>query len=154
MLGNKSKRGSILERKRTLYAVAIVIVGLVVIWFGLRAGLSVENPFYVVPSESMQPALNVGDVVMIRGGIGHSFDDVRAGDIIVFHTDDGGGRTIVHRVVEIYSDGSTGERLLKTKGDNNPESYEGFDYPIAEEDYYGKVIAIIPGVGILSTSLR
>lgn len=113
-----------------------------------------ENPFYVIPSESMIPTLNVGDVVVIRNSPGFAFQDVKVDDIIVFHTDDGGGRTIVHRVVEIYSDSDTGERLLKTKGDNNPISYDHFDYPIKKADYYGKVIAVIPKIGLLSTILK
>ena len=50
----------------------------------------------------------------------------------------------------MYADGQTGERLVKTKGDNNPESYEGFDYPIRENDYYGKVVGVIPKVGLIS----
>jgi signal peptidase len=141
--------------KRKLYAAAIGIVALLVFWFGLRTALAVDNPFYVVPSESMVPTLNVGDVVVIRNGPDFTFDDVKVGDIIVFHTDDGGGRTIVHRVVEIYYyDLQNGDRLLKTKGDNNPQSYEGFDYPIEKKDYYGKVISIIPKIGLLSTTLR
>jgi hypothetical protein len=38
------------------------------------------------------------------------------------------------RVVEVYLDAETGERLLKTKGDNNPDSCEGLDLPIGRED--------------------
>lgn len=143
--------------KRLWYIIAglAAITVLLISWYSIRAYLAVDNPFYVVPSESMIPTLNVGDVVMIRNGAeGYSFDDVKVGDIIVFHTIDGGGRTIVHRVVEIYSDPHTGDRLLKTKGDNNPQSYENFDYPIKKQDYYGKVVAVIPKIGLLSTMLR
>jgi signal peptidase I len=79
---------------------------------------------------------NVGDVVVIRNnGQGSSFQDQHVGDIIVFHTNDAGGRTIVHRIVEIYSDANNSERLVKTKGDNNPVSYGGFDYPIYSSAY-------------------
>ena len=96
----------------------------------------------------------MGDVVIVKDGGGYSFDDVKRGDIIIFHTNDGGGRTICHRVVQIYSDSQTGERLLKTKGDSNPKSYENFDYPIRKQDYYGKVVFVVPKVGILSTILK
>ena len=91
---------------------------------------------------------------------------MHVGDIIDFHTKDAGGRTIVHRIVEIYhadnatnnssSNRSTGveeegeERLVKTKGDANPVSYEILDYPIREADYYGKVISIIPKIGLVT----
>jgi signal peptidase I len=79
-----------------------------------------------------------------------SFSDLQVGDIIVFHSEDGGGRTIVHRIVEIYQDNESRERLVKTKGDNNPVSYEVLDYPIREADYYGKVISVIPKVGLVT----
>jgi signal peptidase len=161
MLGKEKGGGSKVPKERNkklLFYMTVgfaILAGLLIFWFSFRAYLAVDNPFYVVPSESMIPTLNVGDVVMIRNGAeGYSFDDVKVGDIIVFHTIDGGGRTIVHRVVEIYSDSHTGDRLLKTKGDNNPQSYENFDYPIKRQDYYGKVVAVIPKIGLLSTMLR
>ena len=131
--------------------IIIIFVGAVLVFggFAIRSFLQVSNPVYVVPSVSMVPTLNVGDLIVIRNGQGFSFSDLKVGDIIVFHTNDGGGRTIVHRIVEIYADSTTGERLVKTKGDNNPQSYQNFDYPIRQQDYYGKVIYIIPKVGLL-----
>jgi signal peptidase I len=157
-----SKRGNFLPNE-----VKYVIIGVAAVatfWFGLTIVLQVNNPFYVVSSESMVPTLMVGDLVVLRNGAdggGFSFSDLQVGDIIVFHTEDGGGRTIVHRIVEIYqaennnnvdSDRGTkeGDRLVKTKGDNNPVSYEVLDYPISEADYYGKVISIIPKVGLVT----
>jgi signal peptidase I len=96
----------------------------------------------------------VGDLVILRNGAdgtGFSFSDLQDGDIIVFYTEDGGGRTIMHRIVEIYQDyEGKEERLVKTKGDNNPISYEVLDYPISEADYHGKVISIIPKVGLVT----
>lgn len=127
--------------------IGICIIG---VWSGLRFVLHVDNPFYVVSSESMIPSLMVGDIVVIRDGPEFSFYNLKVGDIIVFHTNDAGGRTIVHRIVEIYSDDKAGERLVKTKGDNNPISYQNFDYPIKQQDYYGKVIYVIPLMGLVS----
>ena len=131
--------------------IIIIFVGAVLVFggFAIRSFLQVSNPVYVVPSISMVPTLNVGDLIVIRNGQGFSFSDLKVGDIIVFHTNDGGSRTIVHRIVEIYADSTTGERLVKTKGDNNPQSYQNFDYPIRQQDYYGKVIYIIPKIGLL-----
>jgi signal peptidase I len=84
------------------------------------------------------PTLMVGDIVVLRNGAdgsGFSFSDLKIGDIIVFHSEDGGGRTIVHRIVEIYQDDEGGEMLVKTKGDNNAVSYEGLDYPIRKRGH-------------------
>jgi len=96
----------------------------------------------------MVPNLELGDMVLIRNGQGFYFDDLEIGDIIVFHSDDAGGRTIIHRVVEMYSS-EDNQRILKTKGDANTESFEGLDYPIYEEDYHGKIISIIPKIGLI-----
>jgi signal peptidase I len=144
------KMSFLAQNKKSIILVAIVTAGLVAVWFGAKNVLVVSNPIYLIPSESMLPSLNVGDVVVIRNGQGFSFEDLKVGDIIIFHTDDAGGRTIVHRIVEIYTDATSGERLVKTKGDNNPISYENFDYPIKQQDYYGKVIYVIPLVGLVS----
>jgi signal peptidase len=133
--------------------VIIGVAAVAIFWFGLKAVLQVNNPFYVVSSESMVPTLMIGDLVILRNGedgSGFSFSDLQVGDIIVFHSEDGGGRTIVHRIVEIYQDNEGKERLVKTKGDNNPVSYEVLDYPIREADYYGKVISVIPKVGLVT----
>jgi signal peptidase I len=135
---------------REVLIILVIGVCIIGVWFGLKVILHVDNPFYVVSSESMTPSLMVGDIVVIRDGPEFSFYNLKVGDIIVFHTNDAGGRTIVHRLVEIYSDNKGGEKLVKTKGDNNPISYENFDYPIREQDYYGKVIYVIPTVGLIS----
>jgi len=44
---------------------------------------------------------------------------------------------------------NVGDSLVKTKVDNNRQSYENFDYPISHQDYYGKVIFIVPKVGLM-----
>jgi signal peptidase I len=149
--------------------VIIAFAAVAIIWFSLKLYLHVDNPLYVVSSESMVPTLMVGDIVVLRNsptGGGFSFSDLHVGDIIVFHTTDGGGRTIVHRVVQIYHDngisssssssssgnnskGTGAQQLVKTKGDHNPISYNDLDYPIKEADYYGKVIFVIPKVGLI-----
>ena len=59
----------------------------------------------------------------------------------------------VHRIVEIYHEDGEGEgreRLVKTKGDNNLISYEVLDYPIREADYHGKVVSVIPKIGLVT----
>ena len=137
------------RNKATILVIGIILI-LVGGWLGLRIFLEVDSPFYVVSSGSMVPNLERGDGVIIRNGEGFSFSDVVIGDIIVFSVDDGGiDRTIIHRVVEIYfsEEEEEDQRILKTKGDANPQSYEGLDYPITEEDYYGKVISVIPKIG-------
>ena len=43
-----------------------------------------------------------------------------------------------------------GERIVRTRGDANPGSIPGTDYPIRQDDYIGKVIYVIPGIGVIT----
>jgi signal peptidase len=43
-----------------------------------------------------------------------------------------------------------GERIVRTRGDANPASIPGTDYPIKQDDYIGKVIYVIPGIGVIT----
>ncbi|MEO9319939.1 MAG: signal peptidase I [Nitrososphaera sp.] len=123
----------------------IVAIGVLVVIGAMRVAFDTFNPFYVVSSGSMVPTLLVNDVLVVRDG--GSFGSLKVGDIIVFNRPDGGDRVIVHRIAEIYPDPNTGERTLRTKGDANPASIPGTDYPIHKSDYIGKVIFVLPGVG-------
>jgi signal peptidase len=136
--------------------IAIVVVGVAIVWFGLRFVFGTNNPFYVVSSGSMVPTLNINDVLIVKDGAGtgdngstSSFNSLKVGDIIVFHRPAGQDRIIVHRVAEIYSN-SEGDRIIRTKGDANPSSIPGVDYPIRTQQYIGKVAYVIPGIGLLT----
>ncbi|MGG6460444.1 MAG: hypothetical protein ACM3JQ_03345, partial [Candidatus Eiseniibacteriota bacterium] len=56
---------------------------------------------------------------------------------------------IVHRVVLVGFDRRTDEQIVVTKGDNNPQSYLGLDFPIKQDNYIGKVVFILPKIGLL-----
>ena len=133
----------------------IIIVGIVVlvIWVGLQVVFGTSNPFYVVSSGSMIPALQVYDVIVVEGNT--SFQDVEKDDIIVFFSplkyDKGEERVIVHRVQLIASDDP---KIVKTKGDNNPGPVAGTDFPITEREYIGKVEYVIPQVGYVTQILQ
>ena len=132
----------------------IIVVAIAVIWLGLQAVFGTANPFYVVSSGSMIPALEVYDVIVVEGNT--PFEDVEKGDIIVFYSpklyEQGKERVIVHRV---SLDLSTDEqKIVRTKGDANPSSIAGTDYPITEKEYLGKVEYVIPQVGYITQILQ
>lgn len=138
--------------------VIIILIGISAIWVGLRFATGVNNPFYMVASESMVPKLNVGDFLIVKhANVGDSsFNSLNVGDIIVFKspgvTEGGQHETIVHRVAEIRTN-FQGDRVIRTKGDANPGSIRFIDYPIKEENYIGKVIYIIPKVGLITKAI-
>jgi signal peptidase I len=131
--------------------VVIVVIGVAVIWLGLRFVFDTGNPFYVVSSGSMVPNLNVNDILVVRDG--NSFQDLKVGDIIVFDRPDGADRVIVHRVAEIFDDSEGNHQIIRTKGDANDGSIPGTDFPIREDDYIGKVAYVIPGAGVVTKIL-
>jgi signal peptidase len=95
----------------------------------------------------MEPTLMVNDVLVVRDG--GSWGDLKVGDIIVFNRPDGEDRVIVHRIIDIDVD-SDGDRTVRTKGDNNPAPIPGTDYPIREDDYIGRVVYVVPGIGVVT----
>ena len=127
--------------------VIIVVAGVAIVWLGLRLVFDTNNPFYVVSSSSMVPTLKINDVLVVRDG--GSWSTLKVGDIIVFERPDGEDRVIVHRVAEITTQ-PDGDRIVRTKGDANPASIPGTDYPIQKDNYIGRVIYVLPGAGIVT----
>ena len=146
----------------------ITIVGLCI---AVIFALGFPPKFYVVVSESMIPTLRTGDAILIStdDATCSTFNCLKVGDIIVFEpnsrsTDSQPGEILVHRVQAIGLDAnnqrvlrtkgdanpnSDNQRVLRTKGDANPNSIETVDYPITENQYVGKVIYVIPYLGVI-----
>lgn len=129
--------------------ILIVGLGVIIIWMSLVVVFGTFNPFYVVASGSMIPELLVYDVLVVQAN--HPFDEIGIGDIIVFDRPSDHNRVIVHRVVSIIDDDP---KTLRTKGDANPASIPGTDFPITEEEYIGKVEHVVPQVGYVTQVLK
>ena len=135
--------------KGVIKDIAIVAAAVVIIWIGLTAAFGTQNPFYVVASGSMIPALEVYDIIVIQGH--EPFEEIQVGDIIVFDRPSDHNRVIVHRVESILNEDP---KTIRTQGDANPSWIRGTDYPITEEEYIGKVEYIIPQVGYITQILK
>lgn len=141
-----------MSKKPTISAAAkdiiIVVIGVAIIWVGLRVAFGTDNPFYVVSSGSMEPNLKVFDVLVVQGN--DQFEKIQKGDIIVFNRPSGHDRVIVHRVAEILDENP---RVIRTKGDANPASIPGTDFPITKQEYIGKVAYVVPQIGYVTRIL-
>jgi len=135
--------------KGVIKDIIIVAIGVLVIWIGLQAAFGTQNPFYVVASGSMVPELQVYDVLIVQGH--EPFEDIETGDIIVFNRPSDHDRVIVHRVVSVIDEDP---KTFRTKGDANPASIPGTDFPITEEEYIGKVVYTLPQVGYVTQLLK
>ncbi len=90
----------------------------------------------VVLSGSMEPSLNVGDLVVIR-----RTGQVQPGDVVVYQSEN---LLVIHRVISVTED------AIVTQGDANNVS----DDPITPEDVKGVMVLAIPGVGTAVLALK
>ena len=98
-----------------------------------------------VPSESMAPQINRGDVVLTGPA---DTDSLAVGDVILFEAKD--GRNILHRIVAIEMD-QDGDRLFVTKGDNNRTNDQ---LPVRVEQIAGRYVGRAPILGWVPIALR
>ena len=92
--------------------------------------------FFEVATGSMSNTIEIGDVVIVK-----ITKEVKENEIIVYSEDN---NFITHRLIKIDENGK-----FITKGDaNNSE-----DKPIEEAQILGKVIYIIPKIGILKRAI-
>ena len=149
------------EYFKTLIMILIVILAFLTFWFGSKAIFKTDSPYLAVSSGSMIPTLNIGDLIVIQGGLNGS--EIKAGyynpnnsseggDIIVFHKPGNPSELIVHRVVRKYYDEKLKKWFFITKGDNN-RSEDPWN-PVPEDCVLGKVIFKVPYLGSVALFMQ
>ena len=98
---------------------------------------------YVIVSGSMQPELDIGDIVVVKD---IEENELQEGDIISFRE---GQSVVTHRIIEIEN--KDNQKQIKTKGDNNNSVDNNIVHVDAIE---GKVITSIPLIGNLAIMLQ
>ena len=124
-----------------IFTTFIILLSVVLITIGLIPKFTDYEGYYV-SSDSMSPAMNVGDLVFTKEV---QFEDVEVEDVLTF-TKQGSEKWFSHRVVEI----NTAEKAFRTKGDHNnviDPGYTSFDAVV------GRVEKKIPLVGFLPLAL-
>lgn len=127
-----------LPRRQLVVALVVLVL---VSPFAVYAvpGLAGADESYVVLTGSMRPAIDPGDVVLVRAVDPAT---VEAGDVITF--DRGGEVPTTHRVIEVV--GTPSDPAFRTQGDAN-EDPDGGVVPAA--DVRGVVVLTIPFVGTI-----
>lgn len=120
---------------------AVAAIGLVIVFFSY--GYMGVQPT-VIYSGSMQPAINVGDVVIIQKT---PIDQIKQGDIIQYVNKY--NTTIIHRVQEIKQQQDT--TVYITKGDANDDP--DFD-PVQANQIMGKATFNIPKIGLIPIIIK
>lgn len=90
----------------------------------------------IVISGSMEPAVDVGDMLIIREQSSYQIND-----IVTYHSD---GNFITHRIIDVK------DAEVTTRGDAN--NIEDDPVPLSSVD--GKVVLLIPGVGNILLFLK
>ena len=138
---------------RSFNFVALALVSLVLMPAFIYAQTPPVNSTYIMIGNSMSPSIRDNDGMVVDSHF--PFDKLNVGDIIVFNsydtTNSGQHITIIHRVAQIITD-DQGDRIIRTKGDANPDSIPGIDYPIFQQNYIGKVVSVIPQLETVSTN--
>lgn len=117
-------------------ALVLVIGGFVFVHF------SPDYNMYLVRSESMKPAINMGDMVVIGPLDGPIRGEAKPGSIVTYLR---GAELVTHRVLSV--DGST----LLTKGD----AVEDTDpWAVSLSDVRGVYLFRIPAMGYVSNFIR
>lgn len=125
-----------------LIALTAVIIGLKIYSWNAESlvGNAMPMPFgygfAVVLSGSMEPALSVNDLIVVREN-----ENYNIGDIVVYQA---GSELIVHRIIE------TGDGTVTTMGDANPVA----DAPIHSKNIKGRVFLSIPMIGVIVNFLK
>ena len=118
---------------------ALIVIGAVVFTL-LFVGTKIDLLGYevkVVKSGSMEPAINVGGIVVVAAA-----QSYKVGDIITFGADTWRRIPVTHRIVEVVPTGMT--TSYRTKGDANEEPDNKL---VRHGDIIGKVAFDLPFVG-------
>jgi len=134
------KRKEVKEFVVTVAIAALITGGF---WLSLVMILQTSNPLAQVESGSMEPTLEIGDLVVVRG---INSSQIKVGDIILFKSPSEPEKLIVHRVIKIHL--INGELYFETKGDNNSVSdYKFWGWLVPARNVIGIVIYRIQYVG-------
>lgn len=106
---------------------------------------SLNIELYTVTSESMEPRLNINDIIIVKKG--YTNDQYKVGNIITFKNKK--GEIITHRISRIVK--ADLQNAYITKGDsNNAEDEELIKY----DKIIGKVVYTMPRFGLVMKLLK
>lgn len=120
-----------------IISICLVLLVIVVVYNLIQINILKKNysnflgyTFFEIASGSMADTIEINDVIIVK-----VTDDVHTNDIITYEQD---GEIITHRIIKEQNNS------LITKGDANND----VDKPVNKQAVIGKVIKILPKVGI------
>ena len=152
---NMDKRRKRIELSKKTFVMIIYIFLIPVIFYNIMIIVqAATNPretpcvfgvkTFVIISGSMEPSLEIGDVVVIKE---FPKEELQIGDVISFRN---GQSIITHRITDVKKD-KNGKISFETKGDNNNIKDKNF---VKFDDVEGKMVGKIPFVGKATILLK
>lgn len=135
------KRGSVDVRGKIKHnrLISVVSIALIILVITLTSGLF-KYYALAIGSESMEPKIRKGDLVIVRKMNKDEFHNFKLGEVLVYKHND---MVVVHRIVKIIHNDDN--YYFRTKGDNN--SSEDM-WTIDERAVIGEAVLKIPYIGI------
>jgi signal peptidase len=131
---------------QTVIMILVVILAVLIFWYGLRFAFRTEYPILAVASGSMEPVLYAGDLIVVEGvpnvaDIHVAPEDADPpGDILVYQ---GVEELIVHRAIDKKI--VDGRCIFIIHGDANPD---GANEQVDEDRIVGRYIGVkVPWLG-------
>lgn len=122
-----------------------IVLSTVAIIMAISAVPAFGNRSLIVKSGSMEPAIKVGDLVVVQTGksiFGSKLISYKNGDIIAFKNAGSEKVMVTHRIVGEES--KNNQTFYKTKGDANAETD---NWLVAKKDILGKADTRLPYIG-------
>jgi signal peptidase len=127
---------------KTIILIVIAIIAIVFLVFYRPVSLWGDTFYEPVYTGSMEPAIPVGSVVVIKPV---DTETLKIGDIICFRLSESATTTVTHRIINITNEGFT------TKGDANEDPDQ---WIVKKENVIGKAIFTIPYIGYIGYFAR
>ncbi|MFP4078752.1 MAG: signal peptidase I [Candidatus Izemoplasmataceae bacterium] len=154
----KKQNKTLMKRLRTVLFFLLVGVLLLYILIEAFAPRRTVDLFgfkpYVVLTESMEPAIEADDVVLVKKA---EVDSLEEGDIITFLVDindDGEDNVVTHYVYSIEETGSDTFEIRTHRHFEDEEAITPDRWVLDEEDVLGEHMLTVPNIGILIRFLQ
>ena len=126
--------------------IRLIIIIFIIILVSLNSGIF-RYWIAVVASGSMEPTINVGDVIYIDKSFAKNMEKLKEEDVIVFKIN---GNIYCHRVVEVIN--NNGEVFLLTKGDREGQGVD--NWTVTKNELVGRVEFKLKYIGLPSIWLK
>jgi len=121
--------------------ITVSTVAFLVLWFWLLGKYSQSGvKLFLIQSGSMSPAINIGDLTLVR-----KQNDYLTGEVIAFKDED--GRVVSHRIFQKLENG---EGFI-TKGDANQSADQN---KVPRSKIIGRVELVLPVIGRILPLIR